>query len=139
MLPNQVSAFILIFKIFHKQELRQHEPNIRISNEAHIDRAKHMLHMEIQHDDRQDVPRIPRSARANEPPSMTKPLMNATVKEGQTVKLVLLLFLINYSDDKDIDWFFKFIQGHQLNCQSVSTFIQKQVKNALWLLLISLQ
>lgn len=66
--------------------MRQHEPNIRISNEAHIDRAKHMLNMEIKHDDRPDIPKLARSGRQNEPPSMTKPLMNMKAKEGQTVK-----------------------------------------------------
>lgn len=68
------------------KELRMHEPNIHISSEAHIDRAKKMLDLDIDPMKRVDVGKLQRGPKTQEPPTMTKPLMNAKAKEGQTVK-----------------------------------------------------
>jgi hypothetical protein len=68
-------------------EFRRHEPNVHIENEAHRERAKHMLGLMGAEMERKDPPRIPRTQRTSEPPTFTKPLMNVNAKEGQAVKM----------------------------------------------------
>ena len=44
--------------------------------------------IESEHDRKTEVPRIPKSAKTQAPPTFNKPLMNTKVKEGQLVKWV---------------------------------------------------
>lgn len=68
-------------------ELRMHDPSVAIESEVHVQRAKAMLNM-ADPPGQQDVHMRPHRLRVErkEPPTFTKALLNATVKEGSPVK-----------------------------------------------------
>ena len=69
------------------RELRMHEPNVHIESEVHVLRAKAMLNMADDQRRDQEHRVVGKTVPSRkDPPTFTKPLLNARAKEGHAVK-----------------------------------------------------